>query len=233
MASAIHSPVRADILRLLRTNASKPKVFEQPDSALRLAHIATETGARFVRERIDCCPIEWMLQPLNLFDGRTALESCWSPEGYLRAMILHGLSLGLDAHPDQLHHMPDAELVLGEDTLVRGSIPPRGIGPEWWGRGAPTLFTCTITASLEETEVQIFCAMIARSEAEVRSRLRQRYGRLLEAEARVRSGFDWSEPLACSMVSDAMADLLRLAAEHPTSSLAQGLDFQVEQRFFG
>lgn len=220
--------------RHLRTRNSSPAgETAQSLSTLRLAHIAAETGARFVRERIDCCPIDWMLRPLQMFDGRAAISCCGSAEGYRKAMLLHGLSLGMDASPDHFLQMPDADLVLGKETLVSGIRPPKGIGSEWWGRGAPTLFTCTIAASLDETEVQIFCAMIARSEAEVRSRLRQRYGRLFEDEARVKRGFDWSEPLACSLVSDAMANLLKLAAAEPTSSLAQGLDFQVEQRFVG
>src|SRR3546814_20597309 len=73
--------------------------------------------------------------------------------------------------------------------------------------------------------------MIARSASEVRFRIRQRFGPLLEDQAIVRLGFDWSEPLACAMVSQAMAHLLLLAAEDPTSSLAEGLYFHIEQRF--
>lgn len=73
--------------------------------------------------------------------------------------------------------------------------------------------------------------MIARGPDEVRDRLRQRFGPLLEDQAIIRLGFDWSEPLACAMVSEAMAHVLMLAAEEPTSALAEGLDFQVEQRF--
>ena len=73
--------------------------------------------------------------------------------------------------------------------------------------------------------------MIAYSATEVRHRLRQRLGAPLEDDARIRLGFDWSEPFACEMVSEAMARILMLAAETPTSALAQGLDFQVEQRF--
>src|SRR3546814_14525940 len=73
--------------------------------------------------------------------------------------------------------------------------------------------------------------MRARSVSEVRFRIRQRFGPWLEDQAIVRLGFDWSEPLACAMVSQAMAHLLMLAAEDPTSSLAEGLDFHIEQRF--
>src|SRR3546814_12180092 len=66
--------------------------------------------------------------------------------------------------------------------------------------------------------IHVFGAMIARSASEVRFRIRQRFGPLLEDQAIVRLGFDWSEPLACAMVSQAMAHLLMLAAEDPTRS---------------
>jgi hypothetical protein len=93
------------------------------------------------------------------------------------------------------------------------------------------LYSCSISAELHDGHIQVFGALIARSPNEVRQRLRQRYGPLLEDQALIRLGFDWSEPLACAMVSEAMAHVLSLAAESPTSALAAGLDFYVEQRF--
>jgi hypothetical protein len=103
--------------------------------------------------------------------------------------------------------------------------------PDRWGASLPSLYTCSISAELDSEHVQIFCAMLAHSPAEVRFRIRQRYGPLLEDEARVTLGFDWSEPLACAMVSEAMAHVLELAADDPSSPIASGLDFHVEQRF--
>ncbi|MBB4100447.1 hypothetical protein [Sphingomonas kyeonggiensis] len=97
--------------------------------------------------------------------------------------------------------------------------------------GDPELYTCTISALVGSQHVQVFAAMIASGHVEVRSRLRRRYGPLLEDEAIVRAGFDWSEPLACAMVSDAMAHVLEMAAEEQSSPIAAGLDFQIEQRF--
>ena len=88
-----------------------------------------------------------------------------------------------------------------------------------------------ICADLCESQVQIFGAMIARSGAEVRGRLRQRHGPVLEDEAIVRLGFDWSEPLACAMVSEAMAQLLQAGSGRSDLTDSDRPHFQVEQRF--
>ena len=198
----------------------------------RLLYVAAETGARFVRERIGLDPLDWLFSKLDLFDGRTALESCRDPDGFRRAAVLHGLSLGLDVEPRIIEGLPAHEFL---SSAARALLFPRE--PHNFDDGEPlrrrpvALYTCSISAELGYEHVQVFCAMIAGGPLEVRDRLRRRYGPLLEDEAQVRAGFDWSEPLACAMVSEAMAHVLSIAAAHPTSSFAQGLDFQVEQRF--
>jgi hypothetical protein len=93
------------------------------------------------------------------------------------------------------------------------------------------LYTATIVHEDEQAAIYVYAAMIAKSAAEMRRRLRARVGGFLEDAAVVKLGFDWSEPIACAMVSAAMADVLTLAAEDPNSSIALGLDFQVDQRF--
>lgn len=217
---------------------SDPKINKQSvgncssQAMLWRTHVAAETGARFVRERIDRCPVAWMFQPSELFRGRSPIEDCNSWQGYGKAMLFHGLSLSFDARSDYLESLPAANLILGEGGLYRH--PPRMEFPAAKrGGNGTSLFTCTISASLGSSEVLIFCAMIANGEEEVRTRLRQRYGSILEDEALVRRGFDWSEPLACAMVSDAMGEMLTLVDDDPTSPIAEGLDFQVEQRFAG
>jgi hypothetical protein len=196
-------------------------------------HVAVETGARFVRERIEQDALEWMLTPRRLFGGEAAAVACTAVEGYRRALLLHGLSLGLDASPDQLSGMP-ARSVAGIGDFALSLIPPDGTQePDEWPEGEPALYCACISSHVDETHIQIFSAMIAKSPAEVRLRLRRRLGALLESEAKVTLGFDSSEPLACSLVSDAMADILTMAAEDPASAVADGLDFQVEQRFLG
>lgn len=194
----------------------------------RIARLSAETGARFVRERIFTDPVTWLFTPKELFGGRTPIDACASHSGFAAAMMLHEYSLGLDCSPASLIDLPRTmELQFGiaegascrlEHAGDRDGEPPR-------------LFTFVIVQDVHEGQVQIFGAMIARDAVEVRSRLRQRVGPLMEGDAVLREGFDWSEPMACAMVSEAMADILMLASADPTSPIALGLDFQVEQRF--
>lgn len=199
---------------------------------MRLLHVAAETGARFVREKINADPLHWLLAERQLFDRRTALDACRGAEGFRRAVVLHGLSLGVDVAPHVVEGIPAVEFLNRTARTHLSLTPPCHFDePEPWDEGPLALYTCSISAEFGAGQVQVFAAMVARSPSEVRGRLRQRYGPLLEDEAQVRLGFDWSEPLACAMVSEAMAHVLTLVATDPTSSLARGLDFQVEQRF--
>jgi hypothetical protein len=77
------------------------------DPAVRLTHrqlirlmlIAAETRARFEREGIAMDPAGWLFAPRCLFDGRAAVDACAAHGAFIRAMLLHGLGLGLDAAP--------------------------------------------------------------------------------------------------------------------------------------
>lgn len=197
----------------------------------RLAYVAATTGARLVRDRASMEPMDWLLARLELFDGKCALEVCWQEQAFNRAVVLHGLARSYDAPPARLSGIPASAFLspaAGEHLLMQVQPAFSGSSCEI---GAAELYTCSISAEIESGHVQIFCAMIANSPAEVRRRLRQRFGLALEDEAIVRLGFDRSEPLACAMVSEAMAHVLDLAAAEPRSCFAEGLDFQVEQRF--
>jgi hypothetical protein len=66
---------------------------------IRLALVAAETGARFQREGMDEDPMAWMLASRELFDGRDAVEAALELQHCNRAILLHGLGLGLDADP--------------------------------------------------------------------------------------------------------------------------------------
>ena len=195
----------------------------------RIVQLSCETGARFVRERISGSPSEWVMTPKLLFSGRSPVEACRSVRDYSMAILLHELSLGLDCSPSALSGLNRLQLA----GSGRAGFPQRPSGEDGEAEedGPIALYTFAISADLEPAHVQIFGAMIAASAMEVRARLRQRIGPVLEDEAIVRRGFDWSEPLACAMVSEAMADVLSFASEDPMSSIAAGLDFQVEQRF--
>ena len=199
-------------------------------SSMRLS--ASVTGARFVRDRIQIEPIDWLHRPCQLFDGELAINACRHAIGFERAVALHGLGLGLDSSPAIVSGIPVAAFLSDSANSYFGASPPRiREEPSRKRRGAPALYSCIISAELDRGHIHVFGAMVARSASEVRFRIRQRFGPLLEDQAIVRLGFDWSEPLACAMVSQAMAHLLMLAEEDPTSSLAEGLDFHIEQRF--
>jgi len=73
----------------------------------RMAFVAAETAARFEREGIDHDPVAWMMTPRRLFEGRIALEACLERTGFSRAIVLHGLSFGLDALPSQIDELMD------------------------------------------------------------------------------------------------------------------------------
>ncbi|WP_221262867.1 hypothetical protein [Sphingomonas kyeonggiensis] len=143
-------------------------------------------------------------------------------------MLFHELALGLDCSPSAMAGVPRPQVPI-PGGRYRPPVRPRP-GARRKDEG-PALYTFVISTELCPGHVQIFGAMIARSAIEVRERLRLRCGPTLVDEAIVRIGFDWSEPMACAMVSDAMAHVLALASKDPTSSIAAGLDFQVEQRF--
>jgi len=69
---------------------------------VRLALVACETGARFQRDGVRHDPMAWMLAPRRLFGGRTAIDACLELDGCNRAIVLHGLALGLDADEEEI-----------------------------------------------------------------------------------------------------------------------------------
>ena len=79
---------------------------------VRIALVATEVGARFQRDREDGDPLEWMLAPSRTFDGRAPIEACGLRRDCIRAVVLHGLGIRLDAAP----HTIDA-IIAGEPSF--------------------------------------------------------------------------------------------------------------------
>ncbi len=68
----------------------------------RVSFVAAHTGVRFEAEGVGVDPAAWMMAPRRLFDGQPAYRACVEREHFLRAVLLHGLSLGLDADPDEI-----------------------------------------------------------------------------------------------------------------------------------
>lgn len=66
---------------------------------VRIACVAAETGARMQRDGLAEDPLGWMVKPLELFEGRAPIEACMERNACSKAILLHGLGLGLDAEP--------------------------------------------------------------------------------------------------------------------------------------
>jgi hypothetical protein len=199
----------------------------------RLVLVAAETGARFHREGIGYDPVAWMLAPRTLFAGRPAIEACLERKECMRAILLHGLSIGLDADPDELDRLaedgPEEEGVFEED------FDENALGDEQMAGGGdggnPRLWTSLIVDEGADGMTHAFDAVVAGSRAEAEMRLRARHGPALAAAMEIVEGFEAGVPLVEALVSPAVADMLSLVADDPGSSLARGLSVSVEQRF--
>ena len=66
---------------------------------VRIACVAAETGARMQRDGLAEDPVGWMVSPLELFEGLAPIEACMERNACSKAILLHGLGLGLDADP--------------------------------------------------------------------------------------------------------------------------------------
>lgn len=94
----------------------------------RVAYVAAEAASRFERENIKSDPMAWMLAPLRLFDGMPALDACLDRDAFLRAALLHGLSLGLDAHPEYLDDLLEEEEDGGGQEGSGGALAGLAVG---------------------------------------------------------------------------------------------------------
>lgn len=199
----------------------------------RLIFMAAETGARFSREAADVDPAAWMSAPRRIFEGRNAVTACTEREMFVRALILHGVSPGLDMNPEEVDLLlEDAGSVT--DTNARAQA---GRADESSGSSKLTLikrrllFTASAADESPTGIGYVFYAVVAADEDEVRDQLRSRAGARLAYTADVDVGFDASEPIAMALLSDAMADLINHVAEDPCSPLSAGFRLFVEHRF--
>lgn len=99
----------------------------------RLLFIAAETGGRVERDGSPVDPIAWLFSPRQLFSGQAAVQACQGRMPFIHAIVLHGLSLGFDADPEDI-----ARLIADDDELVGrdGSKTPSALQ-----HCAPTGFT--------------------------------------------------------------------------------------------
>ena len=205
----------------------------------RVALVATEVAHRFQREAISHDAMSWMLAPRALFGGASAVEACLDRDACLRGVLIHGLSLGLDADPDTVDalaaddaHHDDYD----DDDWDPAPIPdfeprrsnvltfPPTVGPDL------RLYTATVVSHDGFETVQAFHASLAAEEAEIAGRLYCRIG-AASADAKIVEGFDPTDPLVAALVSEAICDTLAIIASQPESPIAAGLDLNIEQRF--
>lgn len=207
----------------------------------RVALVATEVAGRFQREGVVHDAMAWMLAPRALFGGAAAVEACVARDACLRSVLLHGLSLGMDAEPDDIDALVAEDVEAGGDAGTGATKPAtaRGIdGPchdnvlpfRPTREAEPRLFTATVVSHDGFETVQAFHASLAAEEAEIAGRLYCRIG-AASADARIVEGFDPSDPLVAALVSEAICDTLSIIASQPGSSIAVGLDLNIEQRF--
>lgn len=181
----------------------------------RLAIVAADTGARFTRERIGHDPVAWLLAPRALFGGRRPLEACQDRTGFMRAAVLNGLSLGLDADPDDVDALADEG---GPDKPVPPSAPDAG-----GTLSAPRFFNC----SLEELDClaggAVVWLMPAADADAARMRLCSRYGTAAKRAIIKEVVLGAAEAAADDFLSRLMMVLLGAAGE-----ASAGVEFRLE-----
>jgi hypothetical protein len=192
----------------------------------RVATVAAEAGARFQREATSVDPMGWMLSPRRMFEGVSAMEACLGRDNFVRAIILHGLSLGIDVEPSVLDRLTAGN----EDEVPRLSRPKRGLGGKGKSTARPSLYCATIAFEGGGVMLQAFHASVARHPAEVVQRLRNRFGDDVLELVEVRSGFHPSAPLAIALVPTAVAELLREVERHSDSPRYATFSYDTEQR---
>lgn len=108
--------------------ASDPVVKLSNRQLGRLMFIAAETGARFEREGVTVDPVAWLFAPRDLFHRRHAVDACQEREPFVRAILLHGLSMGFDADPDEIDVLVDIDdgsaiVELSGDKYPSNAVP--------------------------------------------------------------------------------------------------------------
>jgi hypothetical protein len=153
---------------------------------------------------------------------------------FMRALVLHCATPAYDMCPNAMEQLlssgdGEANEIVAEpvDHTLRG----RADGPSLYNW--PTvLFTATYAEREAEGALHLFFATLASDENQVREQLRDRLGARVSYLAEVKKGFDASQPVAASLLSEAMAYLVEQIASEPTSALAAGFKVLIEHRFY-
>lgn len=144
---------------------------------------------------------------------------------------------------------------LGRSSRIRlcGSVcPPEGVLPHAGAPGrhggrdhqrrsagesrrpdqgsGPHLYSCSLVRLEADVRVVTFVAGVASGEPEFRRRLFERFGAVVAFSRDVRVGFDQYDPVAVTLVSERVADLLAVLAARPMSRGDDAFDVVLEHR---
>ncbi|PWG01951.1 hypothetical protein DF286_03015 [Sphingosinicella humi] len=175
-----------------------------------------------------------MCAPRRLFGGSNAVSACVDRDMFIRALVLHGISPALDMEPAEMDMLLEDGSELPDRVEESSAARSTSVGPATpvFNRlKTRLLFTATFVDEFGVGVSHIFFATVARDEDEVRNKLTSRVGARVSYMATVDIGFDPSEPVALSLLSDAMAEMLRQIEDAPTSPLSDGFSLLVEHRF--
>lgn len=199
----------------------------------RVAMVAAEVGGRFQREGLEHDPMAWMLAPRDLFRGGAAIEACLGRDDFLRATLLHGLGLGMDAEAEEIDELLEEDVT--DDGRRTENESGRATLSEPFGglMAGRHLFTAVIAYMDEDISLHAFHASLAERAEEVVDRLIARHGLTLAAKATIVVGMDAADATVTDLVSPSTMRLLRQIERDPEAAFADGLVIDIEQRFDG
>ena len=151
-------------------------------------------------------------------------------------MLLHFTDTSPDGDPDELDALIDGnwrsvgEVLRGASTLSRQACGTRSSFADF-GMGEPALYTASVVLEQGLSCAHMFAALMAFDEEDAKAKLGLRVGREQAGAAQFRRGFDSSDPVACSLLSDPLTEILLDVREDGRPTLAAGLETFLEQRF--
>lgn len=192
----------------------------------RLVAVAAKTAGRFSRAGIDLDPLIWMHFPSDHLEGLHPIDACLELKHFETAMLFDEASCNSTPQMTALDVASrPSRVTCRQDGSTRSSEKMTSFA------GTKRLYTATIVDVVGCQYLHVFYASVAKNIFQVAEGLRHRFGKQTADLAIIRPGFDPSDPIVLSLVSEALADMLVLVDAEPCSPLAAGLNIQFEARF--
>ncbi|MDO9417364.1 hypothetical protein [Pararhizobium sp.] len=191
----------------------------------RIVVLAAKAADRFAQAGIDIDPLVWMHLPSECLEGLYPIEACLELKHFEAAMVFE---------EGRCNYTSPA---IAEDVAC--TISKNICRQSEFSRSsdktpitaAKRLYTATIVDMVGSQYLHVFYATIAKNILQVAEGLRHHFGKQTADLAIIRRGFDPSDPIVLSLVSDALADMLVMVDADPWSPLAAGLNIQFQARF--